>query len=123
MIENGGNVHDGTQAILRVIQADMAGVKGDIAELKQRLGGVENRFGSVEHRFGSIENRLEGLEQGQRATFDLMESVGKSVTTMSRTVEAALDKVLKSHQLMGPRLNSIEGRLAALEEHTGMFRA
>jgi hypothetical protein len=109
MTENGGNIHDGTQAILRVIQADMAGVKGDIAEVRQRLGGVENR--------------LEGLEQVQRSTFGLVESVAKSVTTMSLTVEAALDKVMKSHQLMGSRMNIIEGRLAAIEEHTGLVRA
>jgi hypothetical protein len=109
MTENGGNVHDGTHAILRVIQADMAGVKGDIAELRERLGGVENR--------------LDGLAQEQRATFDLVQSVAKSVTTMGLAVEAAVEKVLKSHQLMAPRLNIIEGRLAAIEEHTGMFRA
>jgi hypothetical protein len=116
MVENGGTVHDGTQAILRVIQADIAGMKGDIAEVKQKLGGVENRLGGVE-------NRLDGLEQVQRTTLGLVESVAKSVTTMSLTVEAALDKVLKSHRLMGSRLNIVEGRLAAIEEQTGVVRA
>jgi archaellum component FlaC len=109
MAESGSKVHDGTQAILRVIQAD-------IAEVKQRLGGVENRL-------DGFDSRLNGLEQTQHATLELVESVAKSVTTISLTVESAVDKVLKSHQLMGSRLNIIEGRLAAIEEHTGMVRA
>jgi hypothetical protein len=108
MAENGGTIHDGTQAILRGIRVDIAGVMAGIAEVRQKLGGGERR--------------LDTAEAVQRATLGRLESVTKSVTMMSLTVEAAREKILKAQQPMGSRLNTIEARVAAIEEHSGMVR-
>ena len=95
MAENGDNVHDLNQKTLQNIQ--------------QRLAGVEQR--------------MTGLEHVQAETLHLLKDVAVSVETMSQKIGETLDKIAKAQQLTGSRLNIIDQRLAAIEEHTGMVRA
>jgi septal ring factor EnvC (AmiA/AmiB activator) len=109
MAENGDNVHDLNHKTLQNIQ--------------QRLGGVEQRMTGMDERLAGVEQRMTGLEQVQADTLHLLRDVAASVETMSQKISETLDKVTKVQQLTGSRLDIVDQRLAAIEEHTGMFRA
>lgn len=89
------------------------------AEMRERFDKVDERFEEIDKRFEQIDKRFDKIDSD---VAQLSETSGKTidaVLALSKDVE----QVKETSSLVDARLNTIDGRLARIERHTGLVKA
>ncbi len=87
---------------LREMRADMAAFRNEVG----------SRFDASDARTENIERRLALTEAAQNEMLHILKEMAASVTAIGR-----------AQQVTGSRLNSMDQRLALIEEHIGFVKA
>ena len=94
------------------IIADLAEARADRKEIREQLAGIGERLSGMDA----------ALYRMQDSISELQVSVAAMRADQGRTNEL-LEQVHKTQANHGARLNAIDGRLAIIEEHTGLVKA
>jgi hypothetical protein len=118
---------------LRFVAAQLKRVLGNQKDAAQRFDAMDRRFDGVDRRFDAMDRRFAGVDQRFDAMDRRFAGVDRRLSEMEVAMAATradlaivkdtVEKIYETQQNHGARLNAIDGRLAIIEEHTGLVKA
>ena len=101
---------------LREMRADAAAFRKEVGA---RFDAIDARFDAIDARFDASDGRIENLDR----RLALTEAAQTEVLHILKEVAASVTVIGKAQQVTGSRLNSMDQRLALIEEHIGFVKA